>query len=47
MWPSWTGYQSVTRRVAHTLNLKLTGALGLLIDAKRAGIISSVEPWLS
>jgi predicted nucleic acid-binding protein len=27
--------------------LKLTGALGLLIDAKRAGIISSVEPWLS
>jgi predicted nucleic acid-binding protein len=38
---------ALARRVAHTLNLKLTGTLGLLIDAKRAGIISSVEPWLS
>ena len=37
---------ALARRVAHTLNLRLTGTLGLLIDAKRAGVISSVEPWL-
>jgi predicted nucleic acid-binding protein len=38
---------ALARRVAHTLNLKLTGTLGILIDAKRMGIISSVEPWLN
>jgi predicted nucleic acid-binding protein len=37
---------ALARRVAQTLNLKLTGTLGLLIDAKRAGLISTVEPWL-
>jgi predicted nucleic acid-binding protein len=37
---------ALARRVAHTLNLRLTGTLGLLIDAKRAGIISSIEPCL-
>ena len=36
---------ALARRVAHTLNLKLTGTLGILIDAKRMGMISSVEPW--
>jgi uncharacterized protein len=34
------------RRVAETLSLKYTGTLGLLLDAKRAGIISSVRPFL-
>jgi predicted nucleic acid-binding protein len=38
---------ALARRVAHTLNLKLTGTLGILIDAKQAGMISSVEPWLN
>ena len=37
---------ALARRVAHTLNLKLTGTLGLLIDAKRADIIPNVAPWL-
>jgi len=37
---------ALARRVAHTLRLNLTGTLGLLIDAKQAGVISSVEPWL-
>ena len=37
---------ALARRVARTLNLKLTGTLGLLADAKRAGLISAVEPQL-
>jgi predicted nucleic acid-binding protein len=37
---------ALARRVAQTLNLKLTGTLGLLVDAKRAGLISAVEPYL-
>jgi predicted nucleic acid-binding protein len=37
---------ALARRVAQTLDLKLTGTLGLLIDAKRAGLISAVEPHL-
>jgi predicted nucleic acid-binding protein len=37
---------ALARRVAHTLKLKLTGTLGSLVDAKRAGLISTVEPWL-
>lgn len=37
---------ALARRVAETLRLPLTGTLGLLIDAKRAGIISEVTPFL-
>ena len=37
---------ALARQVAETLNLSLTGTLGLLIDAKRAGLISAVGPWL-
>ena len=33
-------------RVAEMLGLQLTGTLGLLIDAKRAGLISEVAPFL-
>jgi predicted nucleic acid-binding protein len=36
----------VARRVAQTLALKFTGTLGLLIDAKRAGLIDAVAPVL-
>jgi predicted nucleic acid-binding protein len=36
----------LARRVAQSLNLRYTGTLGLLVDAKRAGLISTVEPWL-
>jgi predicted nucleic acid-binding protein len=34
------------RRVAEALGIKLTGTLGLLIDAKRAGLIFAVAPVL-
>jgi predicted nucleic acid-binding protein len=34
------------RRVAETLGLRLTGTLGLLLDAKRAGLIPTVGPLL-
>jgi len=37
---------ALARRVARALNLRYTGTLGLLVDAKRAGLISTVEPWL-
>ena len=37
---------ALARRVALTLNLRLTGTLGLLIDAKRAGLVPRVEPYL-
>lgn len=37
---------AVARRVAESLDLPLTGTLGLLIDAKRAGLITLLEPWL-
>jgi len=37
---------ALARRVAEALNLRLIGTLGLLIDAKRKGLISAVEPWL-
>lgn len=37
---------ALARQVAETLNLRLTGTLGLLIDAKRAGLISTVGPLL-
>jgi hypothetical protein len=34
------------RRMAETLGLRLTGTLGLLLDAKRAGLIPAVGPYL-
>jgi len=34
------------RQVARTLQLRITGTLGILIDAKRLGIISAVGPFL-
>jgi predicted nucleic acid-binding protein len=37
---------ALARQVAETLNLRLTGTLGLLIDAKRAGLISAIAPSL-
>jgi predicted nucleic acid-binding protein len=37
---------ALARQVAAALNLKLTGTLGLLIDAKQAGLISAVGPLL-
>jgi len=37
---------ALARQVAEVLNLKLTGTLGLLIDAKKAGLISAVGPLL-
>lgn len=33
---------ALARRVAETLGLRLTGTLGLLLDAKRAGLITAV-----
>ena len=35
---------ALARRVAESLKLPLTGTLGLLLDAKRAGIITAVTP---
>ncbi|UCC86700.1 MAG: DUF3368 domain-containing protein [Anaerolineales bacterium] len=37
---------ALARQVAEALNLKFTGTLGLLIDAKRAGLVSAVGPLL-
>ena len=36
----------LARRVAESLDLRLTGTLGLLLDAKQAGLISQVRPLL-
>lgn len=36
----------LARRAAHGLGLRLTGTLGLLLDAKRAGHIERIEPVL-
>ena len=36
----------LARRVAHSLGVRLTGTLGLLLDAKRAGLIARIEPAL-
>lgn len=36
----------VARNVARTLDLKMTGTLGLLLDAKRLGRIERVEPLM-
>ncbi len=37
---------ALARSVAETLGLRLTGTLGLLLDAKRAGLIPAVRPFL-
>lgn len=37
---------ALARRVAETLGLQLTGTLGLLLDAKKSGLITAVEPYL-
>lgn len=37
----------LARRFAETLSLRITGTLGLLLDAKRAGLIESVAPLLN
>ena len=37
---------ALARQVARTLQLRITGTLGVLIDAKRAGIIPTVRPFL-
>jgi hypothetical protein len=37
---------ALARRVAETLGLRLKGTLGLLLEAKRAGIIPAVGPFL-
>lgn len=37
---------ALARRLAETLKLRLTGTVGLLLDAKRAGLIESIAPCL-
>jgi len=37
---------ALARRMAETCGLRLTGTLGLLLDAKRAGLIPAVGPLL-
>jgi predicted nucleic acid-binding protein len=37
---------ALARRVAEMLGIRLTGTLGLLLDAKRAGLVSAVAPLL-
>ena len=37
---------SLARRVAEILNLRFTGTLGLLLDAKSAGLVPAVLPLL-
>lgn len=37
---------ALARRVAATLGLRVTGTLGLLLDAKRAGLIPAIAPIL-
>jgi len=36
----------LARRTAEALGLRLTGTLGILLDAKRAGLIPAVGPFL-
>jgi len=36
----------LARRMARSLGIRLTGTLGLLLDAKRAGLIPTVSPLL-
>ncbi len=35
------------RRVAEAIGLRFTGTIGILLDAKRAGLIASVTPTLN
>jgi predicted nucleic acid-binding protein len=35
------------RKVASALNLSFTGTLGLLVKAKRSGLISEIKPYVS
>jgi predicted nucleic acid-binding protein len=37
---------ALARRVASALQLRITGTLGVLIDAKRAGLISAIRPQI-
>ena len=37
---------ALARQVAETLGIRLIGTLGLLLDAKRAGLVSAVAPLL-
>lgn len=37
---------ALARQTADTLDLHFTGTLGLLLDAKRVGLIAEVRPWL-
>lgn len=37
---------ALARQVAETLDLRLTGTLGLLLDAKQAGLVPRVGPML-
>lgn len=37
---------ALARRMAETLDLRYTGTLGLLLDAKKAGLIPAVAPLL-
>ena len=37
---------ALARRVAETLGLRLTGTLGVLLDAKRAGLVEVIAPLL-
>lgn len=37
---------ALARQVASALQLRFTGTLGVLIDAKRAGLIPAVRPYL-
>lgn len=38
---------ALARRVAKTLEIPFTGTLGLLLDAKKAGLVSSIAPFLN
>ncbi|MGQ0593878.1 MAG: DUF3368 domain-containing protein [Gammaproteobacteria bacterium] len=38
---------ALARQVASVLKLRLTGTLGLLVDAKRKGLVPSVAPLLN
>jgi predicted nucleic acid-binding protein len=37
---------AIARRIADTLDLPFTGTLGLLLDAKRAGLVPAIGPLL-
>jgi len=37
---------ALARRYAEVLKIRLTGTLGILLDAKRRGLVSSVTPLL-